>query len=104
MDKQKLNAANCNNATLMKNWNTKIFTTTAAELQRKHTKIDMCPAAMQNACMHPQQGAEGTAVRSSTFLFKNANQATNIVLEAQSYCTCSQSTMPAQLSTLKSTC
>lgn len=63
-----------------------------------------CPAAMQNACMHPQQGAEGTAVRSSTFLFKNANQATNIVLEAQSYCTCSQSTMPAQLTTLKSTC
>lgn len=59
---------------------------------------------MQNACIHPQHGAEGTAVRSSTFLLTNASQATNTVLEAQSYSTCSQSTMPAQPSTLKSTC
>lgn len=34
----------------------------------------------------------------------NASQATNTVLEAQFYCTCSQSTMPAQPSTLQSTC
>lgn len=59
---------------------------------------------MQNACIHPQQGTEGTAVRSSTFLFKNSSQATSTVLEAQSYSTCSQSRIPAQPSTLKSTC
>lgn len=76
-----------------KNWNAKILATTTTEPQRKHTKIEMCPAAMQNACVHPPQGAEGTAVRSSTFLFKNASQATNTLLEAQSCSTCSQSPM-----------
>lgn len=82
----------------------KIFAITTIELQRKQTKIEMCPAAMQNAYTHTPQGAEGTAVRSSTFLFKNASQTTNTVLEAQSYSTFSQSPMPAQPSTLKSTC
>lgn len=43
-------------------------------------------------------------MRSSTFLFKNASQATNTVLGAQSYSTCSQSMLPAQPSTLTSTC
>lgn len=71
-----------------------IFTTTTSEPEWKCTKKEMCPAAMQNECTHPQQGAEGTAVR-STFLLKNVSQATNTVLEGQSYSTCSQSTMPA---------